>query len=159
MQQGFLLPARQPRRHQHVLSKIVGVRINLQQLDADGKRELIAHHKVFLPRRNIQLLIAFELQQHGKLRGRLRREIQPDAGLDRFRFADGLQMRVQYQIISGIKPQRHSGGFRGDQRTGLPEKKMAVGIELFGFDLQFHAGESVAGSGFLAARGIGAVHE
>src|SRR5690348_11666072 len=61
-------------------------------------------------------------------------------------------MRVQHQVVPGIKPQRHSRRLRLEDRPRLPEEKMPVRIKCFRLDLQLHPGKSAARKLLLTSR-------
>jgi hypothetical protein len=83
------------------------MRINRQQIYVQGQSELIGDRKIFLSGRDIELQIVFQLQQHGQFGRRMRREIEPDAGLDHLWLSRGLQVGVEDQIRTRVEAQRH----------------------------------------------------
>ena len=105
------------------------MRINRQQLHRFRQREFIAHQEIIFAGGNIQRAIVVQLQQNRKFCGRLVREINSDAGLNGFRCARGLQVRVQHQIVSGVESERHPGRLHNRSAARLPKQEMPVGIE------------------------------
>ena len=49
-------------------------------------------------------------------------------------FPRRLKVQVEHEIGSGIEAQGESVGLDGRERAGLPEQKVAVGVERFCFD-------------------------
>jgi hypothetical protein len=76
----------------NILTQIVCVRINGQQPNIDRQREVVGDQKTLLSRWYVELRVVLQLQQHGQFRCGMRREIEPDARLNQFRLARGLQM-------------------------------------------------------------------
>ena len=133
--------------------------INRQQIDVHRKGEVIGHNKLVVAGRDVELRVTLQLQQHGKLRGRLVGEIDPHAGLQQLRLAGGLHVCVQDKVGSLVEAQRHSIGLDVRHGAGLPEEEMAVGIEDLRLDHDVHAAETCAGLFFLLARNFLAVDQ
>ena len=74
----------------NLLSQIVRMRINRQQIDVDRKREIVRDQKIFCACRNIEARIVFDLQKHWTHSCRFVCEVQSDAGLNHLRFSRGL---------------------------------------------------------------------
>jgi len=144
---------------EHIAAEIVGMRVESEELDVPRKSEGIFDHELWIAGRNIERAIVFELQKNGKVSGRFAGEINADGGLDGFGFAGRLEMRVEDEIVAGVETEGEPGRFNDRGAAWLPKKKMAIGVEGFGFDLQLHTGEAAAGRFFLAAGGLGAVHK
>src|SRR6266852_1435345 len=81
-----------------ILTEIVGVRIDGEQVDVHGQGEIVGHCKVFFACRNIQQAIVFQLQENRVLGGGLVREIQTEGGLNGFRLSRSLEMGVKNQV-------------------------------------------------------------
>ena len=62
-------------------------------------------------------------------RGRLVIEVQTNLRVDGFRFAAGLEVHIEDEIVAGIEPPRHPAGFRQHRRIRFPEEKMTVRVE------------------------------
>src|SRR5262249_25132079 len=103
--------------------------------------------------------VVFDLQQNRETRRGLPGEVDPNCGLHRLRFAGGLQVRIEDQIVFRIKTKREPRWLYNGRAAWLPKEKVAVGIERLGLDLQFHSGEATAGRAFLAARRLSAVYK
>ena len=144
---------------EHIAAEIVGVRVKSEEMDIFGQGEGVFDDKVLVTGRNVERAIVLELQQNGKAGGGLGCEVDADRGLDGFEFAGRLKVSVEDKIVARIEAKRVAGRFDDGSTAWLPKKKVAIRIESFGFDLQFHAGKTAAGRFFVATGRLGTVHE
>ena len=121
------------------------VRVNREQIHIRGKHKFVRDDEVLLARRDVELTIVFQLEQHWKERRVLIGKVQPKTWLDRLRLAGRLQVDVQNQIRVFIEAQGHAFRLRFEHRARLPEKEVAVRIKVLGFDFEFHSREPGAG--------------
>ena len=130
--QPFPFTVRKSRKSFQILTEIVSVRIDTEDIHIDWQRVIVRNKEVFVPGRNIDCAVVFQLQQHRMLGGRLVGEVKADTRLNGFRLAGGTQVHVQHQVIAGIKAPRHVRRFFRQNRAGLPEEEMAIGIKFVG---------------------------
>lgn len=135
------------------------MRIDREKKNRFGKSEFVGDDEIGVIGRNVELAIVFELEQKRKLCCRHIGEIDADGRLDFFGLAGRLKVSVQDEIVAGIEAKSHACRLGLENRSRLPEKEMAVGIERFGFDLQLHAGKAGAWGFFLPPRGLGTVDD
>jgi len=157
--EGFCFAGWKSSDSKHVATEIVRVRVDREERDRLGKSEFIGDDKILFTGGNVQFAIVFELKEKREFRCGFVREIDADGWLNFFGFAGRLQVSVENQVVARIETEGHVVRFGLDNGSGLPKKEMAVGIERFGFDLQFHAGETAAGGFFLAASGLRAIDD
>ena len=155
----FLVPSGSVANACMSFPEIMRVRIDRHQIHIHRQGEVIGDEKVFVSRRNVEFHVVLELQQHGKFRGRLRREVKPDAGLNHFRLPRWLQMCIQDQVRSFIQAQGHSVRLDVRNRARLPEQQVAVGIEDLRLDANLHAAETGARLALPLARRTGTIHQ
>src|SRR5437016_12525421 len=103
--------------------------INREQIHIHGKRKFVRDDEVLLARRDVELTIVFQLEQHWKERRVLIGKVQPKTWLDRLRLAGRLQVDVQNQIRVFIEAQGHAFRLGPRHRPRLPKKKVAVWIK------------------------------
>ena len=135
------------------------MRINGQQLNVDGQGEVVGDHEIFLSRRNVELDIVFELQQHWQPGRGVRSEVKSDARLDQLWLSRWLKMCVQNQVSAFVEPQRHPIRLNVRNGSRLPKEQMTVGVKQLRLDANLHAAKACARLGFALARGCFAIHK
>src|SRR5581483_6580678 len=113
--------------------------------------ETVGDQETFLARRDVELRVVFELQEHRESCRRLVGEIQADTRLNDLRLSRGLQVCVEDQIGALVESQRHAVRLRRRHSPRLPEQQMTVGIEYLGFDADLHSSETRSGLALAAA--------
>src|SRR5207245_6161091 len=114
-----------------ILAEIVRVRVYREQIHVDGKRKFVSDEEAFFARRNVELPVVFQLEQHREERCGFVGEIQAKTWLDLFRFAGRLQMNVQYQVSVFVQAQRHTLRLGFGHSARFPEEEVAVRIKGF----------------------------
>src|SRR5665213_469630 len=117
----------------------MGMWIDGENVGIDGQAEIVRNEKVAGARRDVERPIVFKLEQHGEMLRRLIREVEPDGGLDNFRFPGRLQMGVEDEIVAGFQTPGETVGLGVWHAAGLPEEKMSGWIENIRFDIEIHS--------------------
>ena len=105
----------------------------------------------------VQLVIALELNQDGKSRWRLVREVNADFEIRSF-FPDGCRCRFRTNTFPGSGIHENPGGSGLGTGTGFPEQEVALGIKSAG-DVQVHSRKSVAWPLFPARYRARPIHQ
>jgi hypothetical protein len=90
-----------------IFAQIMCVGVDSQQIDVNGKCEIVGDEEIAVARRDIELVIIFHLNKHGMERRGFIREIEPKARLQCFRFAGRLKMRVQDEVVIFVQADGH----------------------------------------------------
>src|SRR6202041_79651 len=123
----------------------MSVRVNGEHVHVQRQSKIIPDGEVAGSGRDIELTVAFKLDQQWKPVRRLVGEVQANG---RFHFHGHTHchdVRVQYQIRAGIEFPGEAVWLDPWRTSGLPEKKVAVEIENAVLNTEIHAGETCAG--------------
>src|ERR1700722_14607648 len=74
-----------------------------ENFHVDRQFEIVGNGEALCAGGNNEVVVVFEGEDHGELRGRLVREIEPDERLDSFRFSRGQEVQSKCQICVFIQ--------------------------------------------------------
>ena len=135
-------PVRQDRLSLDVPAEVVGVRVDAEHVHRHRQLELVGHHEIRGPGRDVEGPVVLELHEHREPGGLHVGEVETDLRPHGFGLARGLEVHVQDEVGPRVEAPRHVRRLLAGRAARLPEEEVAVRIEALGFDRDFHAGES-----------------